>query len=157
MNPFIDAWQAALIAEHQAVFGYGLLGPRLAAGDRARAAAAQAAHEAARDAVEAAMTALGIIPTQPAPDYPQLHPANTPEQARALAIRLEEDCATAWRVLYLAAAVDPAAAAKAKLPDAPQRRHEAQAGLTAAAVAAAAWRKLAGVVPASRTFPGVSS
>ena len=155
MNPFLEAWQAALSAEQQAVFGYGLLGPHLPSAEQPRAMAAQTAHEGVRDAIGAAMGAVGVTPVTPAADYPALYPVRSSAQALALTARLEDDCATAYRVLYLAAAIDPSAAARAKLPDAPSRRHEAQAGLTSAAVTAARWRKIADIVPASRAFPGI--
>jgi hypothetical protein len=151
----IEAWQGALAAEQQAVFGYSLLGPHLPIPDQAQAAASQAAHEQVRDAVSAAMLTVEINPVAPAADYPSLYPVHTSAQALALAPRLEDECGVAWRVLYLASALDPAAAVKADLPDVPARRREAQVGLTAAAVAAARWRKIAGVVPASRPFPGI--
>ena len=44
------AWQAALAAEHQAVFGYALLGPRLAPDELALAVYCSDAHEMLRDA-----------------------------------------------------------------------------------------------------------
>ena len=155
MTDFTAAWQGALVAQHQAVFGDGLLGPHLTGADQPRALAAQAAHESARDAISAAMVGAGVTPAHAAADYASLYPVNSAAQAVALAARLEDDCATAWRVLYAAAALSQADAAQAKIPDAVDRRREAQAGLNASAVAAARWRKLAGAVPASRPFPGL--
>jgi hypothetical protein len=155
MSAFRTAWQGALAAQQQAIFGYGLLGPYLPGSDQPRALAVQTTHEATRDSIVATMVALGIAPVSAAADYPALYPVTNSVQALALAARLEDDCATAWRVLYLAAAVTTADATQAKLPDAPARRREAQAGLTSAAVAAARWRKIDGVVPASRPFPGI--
>jgi len=155
MIEFTAAWQGALIAQHQAVFGYGLLGPHLSGADQPRALAAQAAHESFRDAISAAMAGAGLSPAHAAADYPSLYPVSNAAQAVALAARLEDDCATAWRVLYAATALDQAEAARAKIPDATSRRREAQAGLDASAVAAARWRKVAGAVPASRPFPGL--
>ena len=155
MNPFLDAWQGALAAEQQAVFGYGLIGPHLDGGDQPRALTSQNAHEAARDAIMAAMTAAGIEPVNAKADYPALYPVSTSAQALAVAARLEDACATGWRVLYLAAAIDPSAAKQAGYPDVAARRTESQHGLTAAAISGARWRKIAGTVPATRAFPGV--
>ena len=153
MTAFTDAWRAALVAEYQAVFGYALLGPRLPEAEQGQALACQTAHEGTRDAVETAMAAVAVTPAPAAADYPALYPVTTATQALTLAARLEDDCAEAWRLLYLAAAVD---AVDAKgLPGPADRRREAQAALSASAVRAARWRKTAGVVPASRPFPGI--
>lgn len=155
MNPFIDAWQGALAAQQQAVFGFGLLGPHAPSGRQPDVLAAQTDHELIRDTITAAMVAAGVVPVHAKPDYPALYPVDTTTQALALAAHLEDACAVAWRVLYLASAVDSSAATKAGLPGAPARRTEAQHGLTAAAIAATRWRKIAGIVPASRPFPGI--
>jgi len=151
MTAFADAWQAALGAQQQAVFGYGLLGPHLSGTDQPRALAAQVAHETSRDAISMAMTQAGVAPANAAADYPGLYPVADAASALKLAARLEDDCASAWRVLYAAAASD----SPSDVPGATARRREAQAGLTAAAVTAARWRKIDKVVPASRAFPGL--
>jgi Tfp pilus assembly protein PilX len=98
------AWQGALEAELQAVYGYELLGPRLSGADRDHAVACQSAHEALRDATSAALTAAGYPLAPPAADYPSLYPVPGASAAPSLAVRLEDDCAAAWRYLYLAAA-----------------------------------------------------
>lgn len=137
----VTAWQAALAAEQQAVFGYGLLGPRLAEpadADLARRCTAE--HEALRDATAAALAASGRTPVAPAADYPALYPVPDARAARRTAVRLEQDAAAAWRALYAAAAVDPGAAGL---------RATAQAALTAAAVRAVRWRGR------SVAFPGI--
>ena len=151
MSDFESAFQAALTAEYQAVFGYALLGPHLPEAEQGRALSCETAHEAIRDAALAAMAAASIKPDEPAADYPTLYPVGSASQAYALAARLEDDCAQAWRVLYLSVAVDGGSAP----PDATARRRDAQAALTSAAVRAARWRKIAGVVPASQPFPGI--
>ena len=74
MTALDDAWQAALAAEHQAAFGYALLGPRLSGDDRALAVACSDAHEALRDATAAAIAAAGLVPDPPQADYPALYP-----------------------------------------------------------------------------------
>ncbi|MCW2494797.1 DUF4439 domain-containing protein [Jatrophihabitans sp.] len=142
MTSFNDAWQAALAAEQQAVFGYSLLGPRLGTADQATARSSLAAHEALRDVVDAAMTAAGLVPGEPAADYPSLYPVSSASAARALAVRLEEDCAAAWRFAFRLATVTT-------------RRREAQTALTGSAVRATQWRRIAGVTPATTAFPGI--
>jgi hypothetical protein len=141
------AWQLALAAEHQAVFGYGLLGPRLSGAQRTLATSFAAAHEALRDATEAAMARSGLRPVPPRADYPALYPVRDAGQARALAVRLENDCAAAWRYLYAQSAGAGATALMTR----------AQAALTASAVRATQWRVLVSPTNATRPFPGVGS
>lgn len=145
MSAVQAAWQAALAAEHQAVFGYGLLGVRLRGTQQQLAVTCSDVHEALRDATETAMAQAGLRPQPPAADYPSLYPVPDAAAARALAVRLEDACAAAWRYLYAQAALGQAAA---RLP-------EAQAALTASAVRAVQWRALVSPADASRAFPGV--
>ena len=150
-DTFRMAWEAALAAESQAVFAYGLIGPHLSSDDQPRARASQAAHSSISAAVSAAMTAAGLTPFPAAADYRGLYPVDNPHQALALAARVEDDCATAWRAAYAAAS----AMGVQGVPEPAARRGEAQRALTAAAVRAARWRKIGGVVPASVPFPGI--
>jgi hypothetical protein len=144
------AWQAALTAEQRAVFGYSLLGPRLPGAEQDLARTDGAAHSGLRDAADSAMTAGGLTPVAAAADYPELYPVDSVGQARSLAIRLEEECARAWRYLYaVAAAADPDS-------DTAARRTEAQAALSASAVRGTRWRIAAAVSPATVPFPGIS-
>ncbi|HEV7203394.1 MAG TPA: DUF4439 domain-containing protein [Jatrophihabitans sp.] len=142
----VAAWQAALSAEQQAVFGYALLGPILAAKDRGRAETATGDHEATRDATSAALLAAGHSPVPPAADYPALYPVPDAAAARRLAVRLEDSCAAAWRYLYERAAAAPAGNAL---------RGVAQDALTASAVRAAQWRALIDPSRATTPFPGI--
>jgi len=149
MTELGDAWQRALAAEQQAVFGYALLGPHLATGVAGELAhTCQSAHEALRDKTTVAVTAAGSVPSPPAADYPSLYPVPDARSAQRLAIRLEQDAASAWRYLYAVAAdatgAPPAAA-----------RTAAQAGLTASAVRATRWRLLVNPAAASVAFPGI--
>jgi len=142
MSALTGAWQAALAAEHQAVFGYGLLGPR-AGDDAALAAADQDAHERLRDATSAALLATGLVPVAPAADYPALYPVGDQAAARRLALRLEDGCAAAWRFLFLQAAGRPSL------------RRVAQANLTASAVRGVRWRRLVDPRHPAPAFPGL--
>lgn len=147
MTPVDAAWRAAVAAEHQAVFGYGLLGPRLSGPDQQLAVAASNAHETLRDTNEAALARAHVAPVPPQADYPALYPVPDAARARALAVRLEDACAAAWRFLYLQAASDPGRAAH------PLRR-PAQAALTASAVRAARWRARVSPAQPTQAFPG---
>jgi hypothetical protein len=142
------AWQAALGAEHQAVFGYTLLGPRLSGADLALAVACSDAHETLRDATAAALARAGLRAVAPEADYPALYPVEHPLAARRLALRLEDDCAAAWRYLYLQAA-------SATGPLARRLRTDAQQALTASAVRAARWRSILTPRHPTTPFPGI--
>jgi len=144
-----DAWQAALATEQRAAFGYGLLGAHLHGSPQlALAITCSDEHEALRDATEQAIAAAGLTPVAPAADYPDLYPVNTPAQSAALAVRLEDDCAAAWRYLY-------AVAADADSTHATALRSTAQSALTASAVRATRWRKITDPSAATVAFPGL--
>lgn len=144
MSGVNTAWQAALAAEHEAVFGYALLGVHLRGAQQRLAVSCSDAHEALRDATESAISEAGLRPVPPQADYPQLYPVPDAPAARALAVRLEDGCAAAWRYLF----------AQAALAHATARLGPAQDALTASAVRAVQWRRSSGVA-ASRPFPGL--
>ena len=149
----VAAWQGALAAEHQAVFAYGLLGPRLRGapgGQLGFAVTCSDAHEAIRDAEEQAMASLAIRPVPPAVDYPALYPVGDAAAAARLAARVEQDCAAAWRALFAAAAAHAE-------PVATARRDDAQRRLTAAAVRAMQWRRYVTPAAATVAFPGITA
>jgi hypothetical protein len=93
------------------------------------------------------MADSGVRPVPPRADYPALYPVRDAGQARALAVRLEDDCAGAWRYLYAQAARAGSIARMAR----------AQSALTASAVRATQWRVLVSPTDATRPFPGVRS
>jgi hypothetical protein len=144
-----DAWQAALGAEQRAVFGYGLLGAHLHGSPRLPLAiSCSDEHEALRDATEQSIAAAGLTPVAPAADYPDLYPVTSAADAGALAVRLEDGCAAAWRYLYAVAADAHGAQARAL-------RAAAQDALTASAVRATRWRKVIEPSAATVAFPGL--
>lgn len=100
-----SALQSALAAEHAAVYGYGVLGAHLT-GTLERAAQRDwAAHQVARDTLEATLTSLGAQPV-PAQDAYQLpFPVRSSRAAVSLAAFLEDHLATAY--LGLVALGDP--------------------------------------------------
>lgn len=144
----VAAWQAALAAEHQAAFGYSLLGPQLSGAQQQYAVTCSDAHEALRDATEQALAAQHVEPVPPRVDYPALYPVPDAAAARALAATLEDDCAAAWRELFASAAALPGAVAAT-------RRDDAQRRLSAAAVRAMSWRRFSDPTRATRAFPGI--
>jgi Domain of unknown function (DUF4439) len=148
MTALDSAWQAALAAEQQAAFGYALLGPRLSNSDEQLAVRCSDDHESRRDTVAAAIADAGLSPVAPKADYPALYPVADAAAARTLAIRLEDDCAVAWRYLYLRAA-------SSVQPRANGLRAAAQEALTASAVRATRWRVLVTPAKATSPFPGI--
>lgn len=144
MTALVDAWQAALAAEQRAAFGYTVLGPKLPVGRQHLARTCQAEHEGARNATTADLTAQGDTPRAPAGDYPDLFPlAARPQQ---LAATLEDECAAAWRYLFLVAS---------GVADTGPLRRGAQAQLTACAIRAVRWRSHLGPKLAVQAFPGM--
>ena len=70
-----------------------------------------------------AIAAAGLVPVPPRADYPALYPVTGAAAARALAVRLENACAAAWRFLYLQAASTPATAGPDPAHRGPARAH----------------------------------
>jgi hypothetical protein len=149
VSALVDAWQAALSAEEQAVYGYGLLGPYVSgAAHVALAHTCLAAHEGLRDDIVSAMTTAEQNPADPPADYPLLYPVSVGPAAAQLAVRLEQDAATAWRYLYVAAS-------KSRGATATMLRTAAQAALIASAVRAVQWRQTVAPTAATVPFPGI--
>ncbi|MCK8680386.1 DUF4439 domain-containing protein [Streptomyces lichenis] len=122
----LDAAQAALAAEHAAVYGYGVVGGRVGQDRRGEATAAHAAHRARRDALARTVRDLGGEPAASAAAYAL--PFAVPDAAAAvrLAARLEDRVAGVYSDLVRAA-------------EGPLRR-EAAGALREAAVRAVRWR-----------------
>ncbi|MEO6887107.1 MAG: DUF4439 domain-containing protein [Jatrophihabitantaceae bacterium] len=145
----IGDWQAALATEQQAGFGYDLLGARLhGTPELSLAVVCSNAHDALIGSVTEQLATAGQTPHPTAADYPSLYPVDNASAARALAIRLETECAAAWRYLYENAASTTGAQAITL-------RAQAQAALTASAVRATRWRLAAATKPLTTAFPGL--
>ncbi|MFF4653466.1 ferritin-like domain-containing protein [Streptomyces sp. NPDC001380] len=130
--------QAALAAEHAAVYGYGVVGAHLTGARLAAARAAYDAHRALRDTLHREIAARRGTPAAAAAGYELPFPVTGPASAVRLAVLLEERLA--------AVHADLVAAARG-----PLRRTAADA-LCGAAVRAARWRGPAAPGPA---FPGL--
>ena len=140
----IAALQAALAAEHQVVYGYGLAGARLGADDRRRALRRLDVHRARRDTLARLIRATGADPDVGAPAYLPPFPVTGVASALRLAEHLEVGAAgAAW---------DLAAATTAST----DARRLAVTALADTARAAAYWRHRAGsaVDPALPGQPG---
>ncbi|MFF5422741.1 MULTISPECIES: ferritin-like domain-containing protein [unclassified Streptomyces] len=132
----LDAVQAALAAEHAAVYGYGVVGGRIGTDRKAEATAAFEAHRARRDALRRTVRDLGGAPVAAAAAYRLPFAVDGPAGAVRLAADLEDRVAGVYSDLVRAA-------------EGPLRA-EAAASLREAAVRAVRWRGT-GV-----TFPGLA-
>lgn len=153
MTTIVAAWQQALAAEHAAVAGYDVLGPRLPnPTEIGLARSSQQAHRDLRDRTAAQLRAAGQTPVAALADYPLPFPVADAPQARQLARRLETACAQAWRYLI-------AVAAEPGLPttglDVSAVRDAAQSALTASAIRAMRWQRLITPAQATVPFPGI--
>ncbi|MEU0895727.1 ferritin-like domain-containing protein [Streptomyces massasporeus] len=132
----LRALQAALAAEHAAVYGYGIVGGRIGDGKRTEARTAYDAHRARRDALVREVKDLGGRPVAASAGYAL--PFQVPDSAAAvrLAAELEDRVAGVYADLVRAA-------------DGGRRTLAAEA-LREAAVRAVRWRG------ESVAFPGLA-
>ncbi len=137
MSTVIDAAQAALAAEHAAVYGYGVVGGQAAPGRKAEAMRAYDAHRAGRDAMARTVVDLGAAPVAAAAGYALPFPVADPAAAVRLAAYLEDHVAGAYGDL-VGASIGGI-------------RQDAASALREAAVRAVRWRG------GSVAFPGLAA
>ncbi|MGX9886193.1 ferritin-like domain-containing protein [Streptomyces sp. NPDC002276] len=132
----LTALQAALAAEHAAVYGYGVVGGRIREGRRTEAKAAYDGHRARRDALVREVRDLGGKPVAASAAYALPFPVPDSAAAVRLAAELEERVAGIYSDLVRASTGAV--------------RGTAAEALREAAVRAVRWR--GGSVP----FPGLA-
>ncbi|MFI6403620.1 ferritin-like domain-containing protein [Streptomyces sp. NPDC050548] len=132
----LTALQAALAAEHAAVYGYGVVGGRIREGRRTEAKAAYDGHRARRDALVREVRDLGGKPVAASAAYALPFPVPDSAAAVQLAAELEERVAGVYSDLVRASTGGV--------------RGTAAEALREAAVRAVRWR--GGSVP----FPGLA-
>ncbi|GAA2655796.1 ferritin-like domain-containing protein [Streptomyces vastus] len=132
----LKAVQAALRAEHAAVYGYGIVGGKAGEERQAEAQAAYDAHRARRDALTRAVRDLEGKPEPAAAAYALPFPVTDVDAAVRLAVELEERVAGVYSDVVRAAGGE--------------RRRDAAQALREAAVRAARWRG------GSVAFPGLT-
>ncbi|MEV5738218.1 ferritin-like domain-containing protein [Streptomyces sp. NPDC052292] len=132
----LTALQAALAAEHAAVYGYGVVGGRVGDKRRTRARAAYDAHRARRDTLVREVRELGGEPVAASAGYALPFPVADPADAVRLAAELEERVAGVYSDLVRATSGE--------------RRGAAAGALREAAVRAAGWSG------ESVAFPGLA-
>ena len=132
----LRALQAALAAEHAAVYGYGIIGGRIGAGQRTEALTAYDAHRARRDALVREVKDLGGRPVAASAGYAL--PFQVPDSAAAVRLAAELEDRVAWVYADLVRAAGG------------ERRTPAAEALREAAVRAVRWRG------ESVAFPGLA-
>jgi hypothetical protein len=130
--------QAALTAEHAAIYGYGVVGARLRGTQQQTAQDIWTAHKARRDRLIGFLTALGARPVPASAAYRLPVQVTSARTAAQLAAALEDGVLTGY--VGLAGADDPK-----------QRRFAAQA-MQEAMTRGVRWR---GSAPAA-AFPGLT-
>jgi hypothetical protein len=96
MSRPIAAMQAALAAEHAAVYGYGVTGAMLTGTAKSLAYADWRAHEIARDTLAAMIVKLGATPVAASPAYTLPFAVTNASSARRLATVLEDGVTRAY-------------------------------------------------------------
>ncbi len=132
----LRALQAALAAEHAAVYGYGVVGGRIGRERRPDARAAYDAHRARRDALTREVRDLGGTPVVAAAGYELPFPVPDSAAAVRFAAQLEDRVAGVYADLVRSSAG--------------AARREAAGALREAAVRAVRWRG------ESVAFPGLA-
>ncbi|GAA2447486.1 ferritin-like domain-containing protein [Actinomadura vinacea] len=142
----VDALQAALRAEHAAVYGYGVVGARLRGSLRDSARTMWHTHRTQRDDLTARLTGLAAEPAAAAAAYRLPLQVTSARTAAQVAAALEDDLVTAYTGL-------------AGSPDVALRVLAARA-MQEAMTRAVRWHSLAGRPempgsPRSAAFPGL--
>jgi len=101
----LQALQAALAAEHAAVYGYGVVGAMLSGADRAAARNDWRVHQDARDNLQAMITKFGATPVAASAAYRLPFAVQDARSAQRLAATLEDGVTRAY--LGIVAVPDP--------------------------------------------------
>ncbi|MGW5049997.1 ferritin-like domain-containing protein [Actinokineospora sp. NPDC004072] len=137
----VAAVQAALGAEHAALWVYGLVSAFLPAAYDKALADGVADHRDRRDAVAELLVAAGVTPAAAEPAYVPPEPVKDEKSAAKLVATAETDATVAWRAVL-------------ERTDDRALREIALAALTGSSVRATRWRKAAGTTPVVTPFPG---
>lgn len=140
-----DASAAALFdavaCEHAAIYGYGIVSAHSSPDENDLVSEAMAQHRERREAAIAMLSGRSAKAPLPAAGYQLPITVNTPTDAGNLAVRMEDDCATAWRAVIEQATTD-------------QDRTFGVTALTDTAVLTARWKQVLGIKPVTVAFPG---
>ena len=134
------AVEAALGAEHAAVWSYGLATAFLASGDQTALAEAALAHRERRDELVALCEAGGVAPVPAAAAYGTPRPVTDAASAAALLVVAEDDTAVGWRAVL-------------ERTDDAELRRSGVAAVVSAATVGVRWRRLAGTAAPRAAVP----
>jgi hypothetical protein len=95
----VRALQAALAAEHAAVYGYGVAGAMLSGADRATALTDWKIHQEARDTLQEMISKIGAVPVAASAAYELPFTVDDARSARRLAATLEDGVTQAYLAL----------------------------------------------------------
>jgi Domain of unknown function (DUF4439) len=131
----------ALAIEHSTIYGYGIVSAHSPPGINTLVVDALQQHRQRRDDVITMLADRKVTPPPAAAGYQLPMPVSNAADAALLAVRMEDDGATAWRAVveHAETADDRAFAATA---------------LAQSAVMAARWNRVQGAWPISTAFPG---
>jgi hypothetical protein len=173
----VDTVQAALAAEHAAVWAYDLASAFVTGSAASQLRDAASTHQARRDATQRLLADAGTHPVPPEPGYLTPEPVTDTASAVRLAITVETDVAGAWRAVLERSAPGPAIrgpttrgpamggpaiqspaiqspAIQSPAIQSPTIRALALDALVDSAVRASRWRASAGITPVTVPFPG---
>jgi Domain of unknown function (DUF4439) len=142
-DPANGALYDAAATEHAIIYGYGVVSAHSTPDVNDLVAKSMLEHRERREAVLGMLAGRSAGAPLPAAGYQLPMRVDNPTDAAKLAVRMEEDDATAWRAVVEQAATD-------------QDRAFAVTALTQCAVAAARWRRVLGTTPVTVAFPGGS-
>ncbi len=131
----------AVVAEHAAIYGYGLVSAHVMPDENDLVSESLAQHRERREAALTLMNDQSVKAPLPAPGYQLPLVVNNANTAAKLAVRMESDCAVAWRAVL-------------EQTDSEKDREFAVKALTQCAVLAARWRTVLGAWPVTEAFPG---
>ncbi|MGY4709933.1 ferritin-like domain-containing protein [Mycolicibacterium sp. CBM1] len=133
----------AVGAEHAAIYGYGIVSAHSSPDENDLVSEAMAQHRERREAAIAMLSGRSMKAPLPAAGYQLPLAVDDPTTAATLAVRMENDCAVAWRAVIEQATTE-------------QDRAFGVTALTEAATLAARWKRILQVVPVTVAFPGGS-
>jgi len=131
----------ALTIEHSTIYGYGIVSAMSPPSVNDLVAQALVQHRQRRDDVIAMLAARNVNAPLPAAGYQLPMLVASAADAARLAVRMENDGATAWRAVIEHA-------------DTADDRAFASTALTQSAVMAARWNRALGAWPITTSFPG---
>ena len=131
----------ALVTQHATIYGYGIVSAHSTPDVNDLVSEAIATHRQQRETLIAELDKASITAPLPAPGYQLPIAVDDPTDAANLAVRMENDAATAWRAVL------------EQSGDSDQRAFAVSA-LTQSAVLAARWKQVLEVWPVTQAFPG---